>query len=281
MRMMRYWFALIGMLTSFQASLCPQDARPSHAGQEGPGGKAPLHAQQSVARPASDARERELLRRTAETKVSTASELRRRQTGKDFAAAIALLQEGARLFQLGQWNAQAADAYVQVGEIYFTASKYDKALTSYRHGLTLAGNNPELRCRALSHMARTYATTGRSSEAVSHSQQALSLSGGLSNRRVQAEAEEARGEALYWSGDALHSVEFFVRARELFAEAKDDDGQALALLMLAEARYRTDRPESLRLAQEAWRLWSANSVAGPKDALKFSIGERSLVSCGG
>ena len=251
--MMRYLFALIGMLTSFHASLCPQSAGPNHLGQEDPAIKAPAQTQQSAA---SDAHRREVFRRAGERNVLSASALRRKQTGKDFADAIALLQRSAQLFQLGQSYAQAADAYVQIGEIYFTSSKYDKALTSYRRGLTLAGNDPEPRCRALSHIARTYATMGHSSDADNYSQQALSLSEGLSNRRTQAEAQEARGEALYWSGDALHSVEFFVHARDLFAEAKDDDGQALALLMLGEARYRGDRSESLRLAQQALRLWS-------------------------
>jgi CHAT domain-containing protein/tetratricopeptide (TPR) repeat protein len=56
-------------------------------------------------------------------------------------------------------------------------------------------------------------------------------------------------------------VESFSRARDLFAEAKDDNGQALALLMLARSLQRTERLEALRLADQATRLWSAGGNA--------------------
>jgi CHAT domain-containing protein/tetratricopeptide (TPR) repeat protein len=197
----------------------------------------------------------------AQAMAARAAALRQKQTATDLVAAIQLLHQSARVFQGAHRDAQAADAYLGIGEMYFILSRYDEALIVYRLALKLAGDDRERRCQARSHMARTYAWTGHSAEGDSYSKEALKLSEGLPNPRIRAQAQEARGESILWSGDSLQSVESFSRARDLFAEAKDDDGQALALLMLARARLRTERFEALRLAEQATRLWSASGNA--------------------
>jgi CHAT domain-containing protein/tetratricopeptide (TPR) repeat protein len=197
------------------------------------------------------------LLRLGEAKVARAATLRSKQTSKDFAAAMTLLQESVRLFLAGHWNARAAEAQLQIGEIYFASGSYEKALNSYRQTLTLAGNDVEQRCRALSHIARTYANNGHAAEAEDYSQQGLQSCSGVSDLRARAEALEARGEVLACCGDSMQAVEPLSRARDLFAAAKDDDGQALSLLILAQARYRTEPAEALRLVHQALRLWLA------------------------
>src|SRR5262249_14370620 len=108
-----------------------------------------------------------------------------------------------------------------------------------------------VRCRALSRMARVYANRGRS-EADSSSAQALSLSEGLSNK-TQAEALQARGETLLYS-DPATARKLLNRARDLFREANDPNGEAQALLMLAYIESRKDRAEAVHLAAESLRL---------------------------
>ena len=137
------------------------------------------------------------------------------------------------MFEAAGLYEDAADAHVHAGEIYFTFSQYDKARRSYREALKI-GQHPEVRCRALSRMARSYVTTGPFALADDYSKQAMSLCEHL-NEKAQAEALEARGEVLDFAGESSKSGDYFRRARDLFALAKDDAGQARTLLMLAYA----------------------------------------------
>lgn len=198
----------------------------------------------------------ESLRRRAESKAVKARALVQKQTSQDFAAAVALLQESARLFHMGSWNAQAAEAYRQIGEVYFTQGRYDAALHAYREALALTGENQDLRAKIFARMACTAANQGYLTEADDYSKRALRLIEGPAGARTQAEVLEARGETLFWQDNYKHAAEFFVRARDLFAEIKDVDGQALALLMLSESGD-ADPLQDLRRAVEARRLWSA------------------------
>ena len=216
--------------------------------------------------------------RQADAMTAQAAALRGKQTGTGFAAAIRLLQQSARLYQSSQRNSQAAEAYLEIGELYFILSRYDRALEAYRLSLNLAADDRDQHCQALSHMARTYAWTGHSAEGDSYSKEALKLCEGLPNPRTRAQALEARGESLFWSSDSAQAVESFSRARDLFAEAKDDDGQALALLMLARARQRTERLEALRLADQATRLWSAAGNAYGVAQAKAFLGSASALA---
>src|SRR5262245_32326459 len=256
MKAVTYLAVLVGMLVPFPGLVCSQ--------ADNQRASAPNHPRAESAN--LEARET-LLTKTpggrydpdglAQAMTAKAAVLRQKQTGADLVAALRLLQQSARLLQGANRNDQAADAYLQIGELYFILSRYDEALNAYRMALKLAGSDRDQRCQALSRMARTYATIGHSVEADSNSKEALRLSEGLPNPRTRAQAQEARGESLFWSGDSQQSVEPFSRARDLFAEAKDSDGQALALLMLARARW-DETVEALRLADQAWRIWSAS-----------------------
>jgi CHAT domain-containing protein/tetratricopeptide (TPR) repeat protein len=198
---------------------------------------------------------REAFCRAGEANVAEAVALRLKQTSKDFAEAIARLGKAARLFHAGQWTSREAETHLQIGEIYFVSSKYKEAMAAYDRALALGGSDPDLRARALSHMARTEAFIGHSDQAENYSKLALGLNDKVSSKRTQAEVQEARGETLFWNSDARGSIEFLARADDLYGEARDDDGRALALLMMAFAVDRGDRPKALQLARQALQLW--------------------------
>jgi len=193
----------------------------------------------------------------AETALETAAVLHEKQTNRDLTMAARLLQGSAQLFESNHASERAAEANFRAGEIYFTLSIYHKARRSFCEVLRLA-HDPELRCKAVSRMARTYATTGPSSLADQFSNQAMNSCKDLS-RGGQAEALEARGETLNFAGERSNSEEYFLRARDLFAAAKDDNGQAQALMMLAYGALFSGgkTAQGLAAARQALQLWSS------------------------
>ena len=201
-------------------------------------------------------RSQDVLRRRAEAASQKAASLRDKQTRAGLAAAIGLFRESARLFEAGHLYDNAADAHLKAAEIYFTVSKYDEARRAYQQAFKLA-RSPELRCTAVSRIARSYANIGPSSLADSYSKQALTLCESLSEK-AQAEAQQARGEALEFAGEHSRSVDYLTRARDLFDANKDDDGEAQARLMLAYALFADGkRAQGIREAGNALRLWSS------------------------
>jgi CHAT domain-containing protein len=172
-------------------------------------------------------------------------------------ASVIAFQESARLFEAAHAETKAAEAYFRAGEIDARLSRYASARRSFRKTLQL-GQEPELRCKALSRIARTFATTGPFALADQYSSQALGLCGNL-GEGAQAEAMEARGEALDLAGERAQSDQHLLRARALFAIAKDDNGQAQALLMLASHElFSSDKqPEGIAAAAQALQLWSS------------------------
>ena len=79
---------------------------------------------------------------------------------------------------------------------------------------------------------------------------------------AQAEGLEARGEALDFAGDSLKSESALLKARELFASAKDKNGEARALLMLTYTLFSGHKQvEGLESEARALDLWSAAGQA--------------------
>jgi CHAT domain-containing protein/tetratricopeptide (TPR) repeat protein len=190
----------------------------------------------------------------AEDLAQMAAALRKKQNAKSLWAATRLFRESSRLFAAGNFYDKAADSHLQIGEIYLILSEFDKARTSFNEALKVA-EHLELRCSALSGIARTYSTTGPYPLADEYSRQAFSLCEHLSDR-AQAEALEARGEVLLSGGDYSGSASFLRRARTLFVAVKDDNGEAQSLLMLAHALFQGgERLPALQAAGDALRLW--------------------------
>ena len=194
------------------------------------------------------------LLKKAEDLAQRAAVLRKKQNAKSLWAATRLFRESSRLFAAGHFYDKAADSHLQIGEIYLILSEFDKARKSFDEAFKVA-QDLELRCSALSGIARTYATTGPYPLADEYSRQAFSLCEHLSER-AQAEALEARGEVLLSGGDYSGSADYLRRARTLFVAVKDDNGEAQALLMLAHALFQGgERLPALQAAGEALRLW--------------------------
>ena len=194
------------------------------------------------------------LLKKAEDLAQRAAVLRKKQNAKSLWAATKLFRESSRLFAAGHFYDKAANSHLQIGEIYLILSEFDKARKSFDEASKVA-QDVELRCSALSGIARTYATTGPYPLADEYSRQAFSLCEHLSER-AQAEALEARGEVLLSGGDYSGSADYLRRARTLFVAVKDDNGEAQALLMLAHALFQGgERLQALQAAGEALRLW--------------------------
>ncbi|HEV2987589.1 MAG TPA: CHAT domain-containing protein [Candidatus Angelobacter sp.] len=239
-------FWLAGILGVSSVLMGSSDAYPAH----------PLAVGSYAARQKHDAGD--LLQRQAEAVEREADSLRHNQTEKDLNRAIASFQKSAKLFRAARLNSRAADATLQVGDIYFTLSKYEKALSSYREAQRLNSKSQELACLVLSHAARIYATRGQKSQADVYSKQALGQCNSLRDPKFQAEGLQARGEALWNSNDAPESAKFFSQAQELFGKANDTRSQAHALLMLAYAHFWDQRLESLQFAGKALQLSSTD-----------------------
>lgn len=191
----------------------------------------------------------------AEAIAKRAATLEKSQTRASMAAAVAMFRESARLFQVADLPEQAANAYLEAGQIYFTFSQYQRARGAYRQALKFA-KIPDTRCKAWSRVARTYATTGPLTLAERSSQQALNLCE-LVNGEARAEALEARGEALESAGEHSKSVECLRQARDLFATVKDDGWEAQSLLMLAVAFFSDGhQTEAIEAAGQALQLWT-------------------------
>jgi CHAT domain-containing protein/tetratricopeptide (TPR) repeat protein len=195
------------------------------------------------------------LLKKAEESSQRAVVLREKQTSSGLLAATRLFRKSSRLFAANRSYDKAADSHLQIGEIYLILSEFERARTSFGEAFKVA-QDPELQCRALSGSARIYASIGPYSLADTYSRQAFSLCDHLSER-AQAEALEARGEVLRSRGDYSGSVDCLKRARDLFVAAKNDNGQAQALLMLAHALFQGgERLQALQAAGAALRLWS-------------------------
>jgi CHAT domain-containing protein/Flp pilus assembly protein TadD len=183
--------------------------------------------------------------------------LSNKQNAKDLFAAADSFRASAEFFSAAGSDGQAAEAYLQAGDIYSTLSRYQKARTAYSEAVRT--QYPEMRCKALSRIARTYATTGPFSLADQYSKQALDLCRELSEP-AQAEALEARGEVLLeFSGERAQGENFFRQARELFVRGGDRNGEARTLLALAHIGLFSDgrQAEGLRSAEQALQLWSS------------------------
>lgn len=247
MQITRRLVLLAGMLTAFTGWVSAQHTGATVGGQSGPARIERGHP--TLKRGAA----RDELLREAEIAARKAAALQEQQSEKSLSTAAGLFQESSRNFHAAHSDEKAAAADLEAGDIAFTLSRYDQALSSYRRILTFAGQNSELRCRGLSRIARTYVTTGRPSQDMAGPLVELERCRGLS-RRVQAEVEEGIGEALQYS-DRPKSAEFLTEAASLFADEGDQNGEAQSLLALAYIRFRADPAEGRRYAAKALELW--------------------------
>lgn len=193
----------------------------------------------------------------ADAAYERATRLRHTERERELKRALFLFQQSARLYEAAGDHDRAAESHIQAGEIYFDLSRYEQALASYHRALKIASGKTDRLCRALSHLARTYASIGQSSIALSNAQQARDMSQGLSDATA-AEALEAYGEALYWSGDSVQAIGPLREALQIYARIGQTHELALTKLFLSEALFRAgNREEGVQLAGDALRLWNS------------------------
>jgi CHAT domain-containing protein len=254
MRVAYYLTLLTAAFSLSLASLQAQKAVPRISQPARPSIKSSRTGTSASSTPSGANHGRDVLKQRAETASAKAALLREKQTSADLNSAVGLFRESARLFEAASLHEDAADAHVHAGEIYFTFSQYDKARRSYREALKI-GQHPEVRCRVLSRMAQSYVPTGPFALADDYSKQAMSVCEHL-NEKAQAEALEARGEVLDFAGESAESGDHLRRARDLFALANDDAGQARTLYTLAllDLFSGDKRARGLATAEEALRL---------------------------
>ena len=205
--------------------------------------------------PAAGGTDRGAVLRQAEATRERALVLRKMQTNRNLASSAVLFRKSAKLFEAAHANKEAADAYLEAGEIDVMFSQYVAARRSYHAALKIGPE--ETRCKALSRIARTYANTGPLDVADRASIEAMSLCESLGGT-AHAEGLEARGEALKRAGELVKSAEYFEQAEKLFAKGNDDRGRAQSLLMLAFALYAAgQREKALEAAGASLGLWSS------------------------
>jgi CHAT domain-containing protein/predicted negative regulator of RcsB-dependent stress response len=187
--------------------------------------------------------------------------LRQNLKVQDLNSAIRLFEKSASQYHSSGAALKASEAEREAGDTYLMMGRYRPALSAYKLALSWAGKGQEARCTVLAHMARTFANMGNMRQAQYHSGRALVCYKGGPNPRVQADILEARGEMYFWGGKWKDAIGPLSQARDLSAGAGDYEGEALALLMLANAKigstedsYREEAPQH---AQEALRLWTA------------------------
>lgn len=196
-----------------------------------------------------------VLRREGERLFQKADALSKIQTKKNLTAALALFNRSARLFSSAGRPGDAANSHLHAGEIYSTFGAYDKALRSFSTARALT-RDPELDCRVLTTTTQLYASTGPIPLALSYSDQTVDVCRSL-DPKAQAAALEAQGEALQSAGEHAASEDCFRRALDLFP-ARDDNGRARALWMLAYSTFLADgqHEQGLAQARQAMQLWS-------------------------
>jgi CHAT domain-containing protein len=184
-----------------------------------------------------------------EAQFEEALALRKDLTEASLRIALRLMAESTRQFVLSGRLDQAAATKLEAGDVLFMMSSYRQAIAAYRQALNMSADSMDLRCAALSRMARTYAAIGQPEPAQRFSGDTVKACMTAADKKTRAAAVEAGGETQFLLGNLTDAVESFTRARELAAEAEDHDGEGLATMMLSQAT--DDRQQSDRLA------WSA------------------------
>src|SRR5258708_17344771 len=177
---------------------------------------------------------------------------------RDLREAILWLQRNIPLMQRLNLAKAGASGHLLAGELYSVLSRFDLAVTSYGQALRSSADGSYVRCSAMSHLVRVYATIGHLESAIRYSQRALESSRDLD---CWAEALQAQGEALYYSNshdDLNRSLELSLLAADVFAQLGGINRQAQALLNAAYSTFQlSGSQDGFRLAESALRLWSS------------------------
>lgn len=187
------------------------------------------------------------------------AQIRDRGNEPDLRRQIAVLYENARQAEGYGLPQTAADTYLRIGELHAVLSQSAGAAAAYVRSLGLSNSDQSLRCSALGHLTRLYATLGNKSKSTEYSEQSKSVCASLADQRVMAEILEARGESLYYSNEVdgpERALILLLQANSLFEEEKDFNGQGQALLAAAYASsQKGDTRQGVKYAEAALAKW--------------------------
>ncbi len=214
----------------------------------------------------------------AEKELREAAAFRKKMTKRDLREAVRLYRTSASGFQRAGTPERAAVAEVEAGNTLNMMSEFEQAIVAYRQALALGRGKVSSRCEALTGLAWTQANMGRSARALRAADEAVIACAPLKDEDPQAyeRAVEAKGEAEFWSEHLEEATATLTSARQLAAQAGDEDGEALSAMFMAEIVHPDDPEAAHRLIATAMDLWthSGNSYGAARGnlALAYFVG---------
>lgn len=153
--------------------------------------------------------------------------------------AISKYLEAAKRWQSAGQPADAAGALENTGDIYFTLSENQQALSYYLKARD-AGRSLHDRLRdtrTLNKVGYMYVYLGQGKKALEYATRALKFYAGVKTpdneaHRGEAEANNSAGEALYSLGSPRKSIAYFNAALTLWTSVADRNGEALGHINL-------------------------------------------------
>lgn len=214
-------------IKSPQAAIAPQSY--SFAGQQS---TRPLPAERGYA---------EAAKRSDEAKV-----LRSQWNEQSLRDAITRYTEASRTWQSAGYHNEAAEALINIGDVYSILSEYEAALHAYEKASKLAesAGKREAEMDALNGVGYALSNLGNLDEALQTLQRVQNYC--ESENSTNSSADQSRrlaqtlnniGEVYYTKGDLQTALTYFNRGFALFTESSDRSGQALVHLNLGYTYY--------------------------------------------
>jgi CHAT domain-containing protein len=189
--------------------------------------------------------------------LAEAESLKERQDLSSRLAAISKYYEAQRLWEAAGLREKAAEALCNSGDVYFSLSRYQEALSRYQQSLMVAKPDDLIYLRALNGIGYMYAWLGENDQAFGNAERVLKLverlaAGSSQTRtRIKAQAINTIGEVQYARRKLPESIESFERSLPLWKQAEARDGEALGLLNIG---YSHADLGDLRKAAEYYEL---------------------------
>lgn len=195
-----------------------------------------------------------------------AERLRTEWSQRSLRAAIEKYRTAARGWQSISENGRSAEALEALGEVHFILSDHALSLRAYKDALNARrrASLPNI-ISAINGVAYLYVNLGDNSKALSYCREARALrelryrsTTSADELRLEAQTTNNFGEVHYSLGELKEALDLFARALELWTQAGDRSGQALAHLNLG---YTNSDSGNLQKASDhfdqALALWRA------------------------
>ncbi|MET0645722.1 MAG: CHAT domain-containing protein [Pyrinomonadaceae bacterium] len=202
----------------------------------------------------------------AATAYAEAERLRNEWTEESLRSAVAEYEKAARLWRAISSPREAAASLAALGETFTILGDYQSALDAYgrARAVSRAANDREGEAHALSQLGHLHAGRDDTPRALAYSRMLRQLLGPFAQTssperlRVEAGALNTLGEAQYGQGKLNEALTSFGGALDLWVQAEDRRGQALARLNLGYTSTDSgDLPKAIEHFGQALALWRA------------------------